>query len=75
MELKLGPDSLWIFLLLLDHSVPLEKKFMCNICEGWIFFKVIITLQAFGQDFKSRCMSAQAFNVGKVIFYYRGLWW
>lgn len=26
MELKLGPDSLWIFLLLLDHSVPLEKK-------------------------------------------------
>lgn len=40
---------------------------MCNICEGWIFFKVIMTSQAFGQDFKSECMSAQAFGVGKVV--------
>lgn len=51
------------------------KKFMCSICEGWIFFKVIITLQAFGQDFKSGCMSAQAFNVDKVMFYSGGLRW
>lgn len=40
---------------------------MCNICEGWIFLKVIITSQAFGQDFRSECMSAQAFSVGKVV--------
>lgn len=40
---------------------------MCNICEGWIFFKVIITSQGFGQDFKSECMSAQAFSMGKVV--------